>query len=68
MTVFKIPVLQGGLYIAPTVLGNCTDDMTVVKEEVFGPVLSILVFDSEEEVIRRANDTPFGLAAAVCTQ
>ena len=42
--------------------------MTVVKEEVFGPVLSILVFDTEEEVIRRANDTPFGLAAGVCTQ
>jgi len=62
------PDLAGGFYIAPTVLGNCTDDMTVVKEEVFGPVLSILVFDTEEEVIRRANDTPFGLAAGVCTQ
>lgn len=62
------PDLQEGLYIAPTILAECTDDMTVVKEEVFGPVLSILVFDTEEEVIRRANDTPFGLSAAVCTQ
>ena len=63
-----ISISQEGLYIAPTILAECTDDMTVVKEEVFGPVLSILVFDTEEEVIRRANDTPFGLSAAVCTQ
>ena len=61
-------MFQGGLYIAPTVLGGCTDDMTVVREEVFGPVLSILVFDTEEEVIARANDTPFGLGGAVCTE
>lgn len=47
---------------------NCTDDMTCVKEEIFGPVLSILSFDTEAEVLERANDTPFGLAAGVFTR
>lgn len=47
---------------------NCTDDMTCVKEEIFGPVMSILPFDSEEEVIRRANNTTFGLASGVFTR
>jgi len=60
--------LKGGLYIAPTVLGDCTDEMTVVKEEIFGPVASILVFDTEDEVLERANNTIFGLAAGVCTK
>ncbi|XP_002736595.1 4-trimethylaminobutyraldehyde dehydrogenase A-like [Saccoglossus kowalevskii] len=60
-------MLSGGFYISPCVLGDCRDDMTVVKEEVFGPVMSVLCFDSEEEVITRANDTVFGLAAGVFT-
>lgn len=47
---------------------NCTDDMTCVKEEIFGPVMSILPFDTEEEVIRRANNTTFGLASGVFTR
>ena len=47
---------------------DCTDDMTIVKEEIFGPVMSILTYDSEEEVIRRANDTEFGLAAGLVTK
>ena len=42
--------------------------MTIVREEIFGPVMSILVYDSEEEVIRRANDTDYGLAAGVVTR
>jgi len=50
------------------VFTDCTDDMTIVKEEIFGPVMSILTYDSEEEVIRRANDTEFGLAAGVVTK
>ncbi|KAH0382813.1 aldehyde dehydrogenase, partial [Aureobasidium melanogenum] len=44
---------------------NCTDDMRIVKEEIFGPVMSILAYDTVEEVVKRANDTPMGLAAGV---
>jgi betaine-aldehyde dehydrogenase len=57
-----------GTYVAPTVFTDCTDQMTIVREEIFGPVMSILVYDSEEEVIRRANDTDYGLAAGVVTR
>jgi succinate-semialdehyde dehydrogenase/glutarate-semialdehyde dehydrogenase len=52
-----------GFFYAPTVLVNVTDDMPVCQEEIFGPVAPILTFDTEEEVLRRANDTTFGLAA-----
>lgn len=47
---------------------NCRDDMTCVKEEIFGPVMSVLPFDTEEEVIQRANNTNFGLASGVFTR
>ncbi|MFZ3152982.1 betaine-aldehyde dehydrogenase [Pseudomonas sp.] len=57
-----------GAYVAPTVFTDCNDGMTIVREEIFGPVMSILVYDSEEEVIRRANATEFGLAAGVVTR
>ncbi|WP_018981349.1 betaine-aldehyde dehydrogenase [Salinimonas chungwhensis] len=57
-----------GYFIAPTIFADCTDDMTIVKEEIFGPVMSVLAFTDEDEVIRRANDTPLGLAAGVMTQ
>lgn len=57
-----------GAYVAPTIFTDCTDDMRIVKEEIFGPVMSILAFDSEDEVIRRANDTTYGLAAGVFTE
>ena len=57
-----------GAYVAPTVFTDCTDKMTIVREEIFGPVMSILVYDTEEEVIRRANDTDYGLAAGVVTR
>jgi len=56
-----------GFFVEPTVFSNCTDDMKIVKEEIFGPVMSILIFDNEDEVITRANNTDFGLAAGVCT-
>lgn len=56
-----------GAYVQPTVFTDCTDDMTIVREEIFGPVMSILVYDDEDEVIRRANDTEYGLAAGVLT-
>ena len=57
-----------GAYVAPTVFTDCRDDMTITREEIFGPVMSILIYDSEEEVIRRANDTDYGLAAGVVTR
>ena len=57
-----------GFFVAPTIFTNCTDDMTLSKEEIFGPVMSVLTFFEEDEVIRRANDTRLGLAAGVFTQ
>nr|XP_040026421.1 4-trimethylaminobutyraldehyde dehydrogenase B [Gasterosteus aculeatus aculeatus]XP_040026422.1 4-trimethylaminobutyraldehyde dehydrogenase B [Gasterosteus aculeatus aculeatus] len=62
------PKLRGGYYMTPCVLGGCTDTMTCVKEEIFGPVMSVLSFETEEEVLRRANDTTMGLAAGVFTR
>ncbi|MCL4161805.1 UNVERIFIED_CONTAM: hypothetical protein GTU68_037742, partial [Idotea baltica] len=61
------PSLANGNFVEPTVLTGCRDDMTVVCEEVFGPVMSVLSFDSETEVLERANATRFGLAAGVFT-
>jgi succinate-semialdehyde dehydrogenase/glutarate-semialdehyde dehydrogenase len=55
--------MDKGFFFAPTVLVNCTDDMPVCVEEIFGPIAPILTFKSEDEVIRRANDTTYGLAA-----
>lgn len=60
--------VEQGFFVAPTVFSNCSDDMTIVKEEIFGPVMSVLTFKEEDEVIKRANDTQYGLAAAVFTQ
>ncbi|KAI4809155.1 hypothetical protein KUCAC02_018063 [Chaenocephalus aceratus] len=61
------PKLEEDTYMTPCVLGNCTDEMTCVKEEIFGPVMCVLSFESEEEVLLRANDTDLGLAAGVFT-
>ncbi|WP_170051520.1 betaine-aldehyde dehydrogenase [Salinisphaera orenii] len=58
---------ESGWYVAPTVFDGCTDDMRIVCEEIFGPVMSVLTFSDEEEAIARANQTPFGLAAGVFT-
>lgn len=57
-----------GYFIAPTIFTDCTDQMTICREEIFGPVMSVLTFDDEDEVINRANTTDYGLAAAVFTQ
>lgn len=57
-----------GYFVAPTIFTHCHDDMTIVKEEIFGPVMAVLTFDDEAEVIARANATEFGLAAGVFTQ
>ena len=59
--------LRNGFYFPPTILTDVHDEMTVVKEEIFGPVMSILPFSTEEEVLARANNTHFGLAAGVFT-
>ncbi|MDG1377234.1 MAG: betaine-aldehyde dehydrogenase [Yoonia sp.] len=56
-----------GFFIEPTVFADVTDDMTIAREEIFGPVLSVLDFDTEDEILARANDTEFGLAAGVFT-
>ena len=58
----------GGFYLSPTVFDHVSNDMTIAAEEIFGPVLSIIAFDTEEEAIAIANDTEYGLAAAVWTQ
>jgi betaine-aldehyde dehydrogenase len=62
------PALAGGYFVMPTIFADCTDDMTIVREEIFGPVMAVLSFESEAEVVRRANDTEFGLAAGVFTR
>ncbi|WP_329205155.1 aldehyde dehydrogenase family protein [Streptomyces sp. NBC_00683] len=62
------PSLQSGFYYLPTVLDECTPDMTVVREESFGPVLTVERFRDEGEAVALANDTVYGLAGAVWTQ
>ncbi|MFK5997258.1 MAG: aldehyde dehydrogenase family protein [Rhodobacterales bacterium] len=60
--------LNRGYYVRPTVFADVTNDMTIAREEVFGPVLAIIPFDTEEEAIRIANDTNYGLTNYVQTQ
>ncbi|MCF4098401.1 betaine-aldehyde dehydrogenase [Maritalea mediterranea] len=61
-------VIEGnGFYIEPTLFADVTDEMTIAREEIFGPVMSVLRFSDEDEAIRRANATEFGLAAGVFT-
>jgi betaine-aldehyde dehydrogenase len=59
--------LGNGYFVAPTIFDECRDDMSIVREEIFGPVMSVLEFEQEDEVIARANATEFGLAAGVFT-
>jgi aldehyde dehydrogenase (NAD+) len=60
--------LNRGFYVKPTIFGNVTPDMTIAREEIFGPVLSILPYDTEEQAISIANDTVYGLSAAVASR
>ncbi|HEY6627698.1 MAG TPA: betaine-aldehyde dehydrogenase [Acidimicrobiia bacterium] len=62
------PSLANGYFVEPTVFDACTDDMSIVQEEIFGPVMAVLSFRDEDDVIARANDTPYGLAAGVFTK
>lgn len=64
----EVPGLPDGLFVAPTVFADVADHMTIAREEIFGPVMCVLDFDSEEEVVARANATEFGLAAGVFTR
>jgi acyl-CoA reductase-like NAD-dependent aldehyde dehydrogenase len=58
-------VAPGGYFVKPTVFGKVKNSMTIAQEEIFGPVLSIIPYQDEEDAIRIANDTPYGLAGAV---
>ena len=57
----------GGFFVPPTVFDNVRNDMTIAREEIFGPVLSVIEFDTEAEAVALANDTPYGLAASLYT-
>jgi len=59
------PGLEGGYFVKPTVFVNVKNDMTIAREEIFGPVLSVIAYDSDDEAIRIANDSRYGLHAAV---
>ena len=59
--------LEHGYYVRPTVFADCTNDMTIMREEIFGPVLSMMAFDTEDEAIALANDTDYGLTNYVQT-
>ncbi|MCE7599444.1 aldehyde dehydrogenase family protein, partial [Vibrio fluvialis] len=56
-----------GAFVSPVILDNVTNDMTVAQEEIFGPVLCVIPFSTEEEAIQIANDSPYGLGAALWT-
>jgi acyl-CoA reductase-like NAD-dependent aldehyde dehydrogenase len=57
--------LEQGYFVQPTVFSDVSNDMTIAQEEIFGPVLSIIPYSDEDEAVRIANDTPYGLAGAV---
>ena len=58
---------SGGLFVEPTLFDQVENSMRIAREEIFGPVLSVIAFDDAEEAVRIANDTPYGLAAAIWT-
>lgn len=64
---FKGRDISAGNFLTPAIFTDCADSMEICQDEIFGPVLSVLVFDTEEEVVARANQTAYGLAAGVFT-
>jgi betaine-aldehyde dehydrogenase len=62
------PSLAGGYFVPPTIFAGVRNDMRIAREEIFGPVMAVLPFDEPDEVVRLANDTAYGLAAAVWTR
>jgi aminomuconate-semialdehyde/2-hydroxymuconate-6-semialdehyde dehydrogenase len=60
--------VDGGFYVEPTIWTGLAPDSTVMREEVFGPCCGVIPFDTEEEAIAMANDTPYGLSATIWTQ
>jgi 4-guanidinobutyraldehyde dehydrogenase/NAD-dependent aldehyde dehydrogenase len=63
----RLQTVEGGCYIAPTIFDGVEHGHTIAREEIFGPVLSVIAFDTEEEALRMANDSDYGLAAGVFT-
>ena len=57
--------LEKGYYVEPTVFVDVSNEMTIAREEIFGPVLSVIAYDDEEDAVRLANDSVFGLSAGV---
>jgi betaine-aldehyde dehydrogenase len=64
----RIQGFEGGAFVQPTVFAEVTDEMAIAREEIFGPVMSVLRFATEDEAVARANATPYGLAAGVFTR
>jgi betaine-aldehyde dehydrogenase len=64
----RVQGFEGGFFVEPTVFADVTDDMTIAREEIFGPVMSVLRFEAEDEAVARANATRYGLAAGVFTR
>jgi acyl-CoA reductase-like NAD-dependent aldehyde dehydrogenase len=60
--------LHRGYYLRPTILDGCTNEMAVAREEIFGPVVAVITFETEDEAIRIANDTPYGLSGSLWTR
>jgi betaine-aldehyde dehydrogenase len=63
-----VPGMEAGFFVEPTVFADVADGMAIAREEIFGPVMAVLDFGDEDEVVARANDTPYGLAAGVFTR
>lgn len=68
LTTGGLPVDGPGFFVRPTVLSGVSQDMKVAREEIFGPVLSVLTFDDDEQAVALANDSPYGLGASLWTQ